>query len=74
MAAMRLAIKGKTPDEIRAMTKEKLNLPTTLEDFMAVEALLAKIGATTMIKSFKKKRYEYVQDPRWQLQLKRSTK
>ena len=45
MAAMRLAIKGKTPDEIRAMTKEKLNLPTTMEDFMAV---LAKIGATAI--------------------------
>ena len=42
MAAMRLAIKGKTPDEIRAMTKEKLNLPTTMEDFMA------KIGATAI--------------------------
>ena len=46
MAAMRLAIKGKTPDEIRAMTKEKLTLPaTTMEDFMAV---LAKIGATAI--------------------------
>ena len=43
MAAMRLAIKGKTPDEIRAMAKEKLNLPTTMEDFMAV---LAKVNKT----------------------------
>lgn len=32
MMAMRRAIKGKKPDEIRAMSKEDMDQPTTMED------------------------------------------
>ena len=33
MMAMRRAIKGKTPDEIKNLPKDKLDQPTSMEDF-----------------------------------------
>lgn len=35
MMAMRRAIKGKTPDEIKAMDKSEMNQPTSMEDIQA---------------------------------------
>ena len=33
MMAMRRVIEGKTPDEIKSLPKEKLEQPTSMEDF-----------------------------------------
>lgn len=43
MMAMRRAIAGKSADEIRAMGKDKLNLPTSMKDFTDA---LAKVNKT----------------------------
>lgn len=43
MMVMRRAISGKTPDEIRAMSKEELNLPTSMKDLLDA---LSKVSRT----------------------------
>lgn len=45
MMAMRRAIKGKKPDEIRAMSKEDMDQPTTMEDLMeALSRVQTSVG------------------------------
>lgn len=45
MMSMRRAIKGKKPDEIRAMSKADMELPTTMEDVMeALSRVQTSVG------------------------------
>jgi hypothetical protein len=51
MMAMRRAIKGKKPDEIRAMSKEDMNLPTTMEDLEeALSRVQKSVGQVCCVK------------------------
>jgi len=46
MMSMRRRIQGLTPDQIRAIPKEELELPTTMEDFeMAIKKVSKSVSS-----------------------------
>lgn len=51
MMAMRRLIEGKSPDEIKNLAKEQLELPTTSEDFlMALKKCSKSVSASDLEK------------------------
>jgi len=49
--AMRSFIKGKTPDEIKKLSQEQLDLPTSMEDFQtALKKVSKSVSAEDLAK------------------------
>ncbi|KAJ3607037.1 hypothetical protein NHX12_026552 [Muraenolepis orangiensis] len=46
MMAMRRRIQGLTPEEIRALSKDELQMPVTMEDFMLALKKISKSVST----------------------------
>jgi katanin p60 ATPase-containing subunit A1 len=58
LMSMRRAIEGKTPEAIRAMPKEQLELPITLSDFLSALAKTKPSVNPEDIKKFEEVRIE----------------
>ena len=54
MMSMRRRIQGLTPDQIRAIPKEELELPTTMDDFEMAIKKVSKSVSTEDIEKYQK--------------------
>ena len=54
MMSMRRRIQGLTPDQIRAIPTEELELPTTMDDFEMAITKVSKSVSTEDIEKYKK--------------------
>lgn len=54
MMAMRRVIQGKSPDEIKKIAKEDLELPTTMEDFSSAITKCSKSVSASDLERYEK--------------------
>lgn len=54
MMAMRRLIEGKSPDEIKNLAMEQLELPTTMEDFLAALRKVSKSVSAADLEKYEK--------------------
>ena len=59
MMAMRRLIEGKSPDEIKNLAKEELELPTTKEDFHSALKKCSKSVSASDMEKYEKWMTEY---------------
>ena len=54
MMAMRRLIEGKSPEEIKSLAKEELELPTSMSDFLTALKKCSKSVAATDLTKYEK--------------------
>lgn len=59
MMAMRRAIEGKTPDEIKNLPKDKLEQPTSMDDFNIAVSKCSKSVSESDLEKYAKWMSEY---------------
>ena len=59
MMAMRRVIEGKTPEEIKNLPKEKLDQPTTMEDFRVALKKCSKSVSQSDLEKYEKWKSEF---------------